>query len=76
MTTKDAPKKGRFFIHTALGLSDKEDDEISKELLACYDSEDTMPEVLAAAVKGRVAADVMMGYMIAILCISNSEVKL
>ena len=76
MTTEDAPKKGRFVIHTALGLSVKEDDEISEKLQECYDSGDTMPDVLAAAVKDRSPYDVMMGYNLASLFIANSEVKL
>ena len=76
MTTEDVPAKGRFFIHTALGLSDADDDKIAKELLDCYESEDTMPDVLVAAAKERVAADVMMGYKIAILFTENSGEQL
>ena len=76
MTTEEVPKKGRFFIHEALGLSAEEDDEIAKELLECYESGDIMTDVLAAAVEGRVVADVMMGYKIAILFTKNGEAKL
>ena len=76
MTTEDVPAKGRFFIHTALGLSDADDDELAKELLDCYESEDIMSDVLSAAAKGRVAADVMMGYKVALLFAANNEAKL
>ena len=76
MTAEVAPKKGRFLIHTVLGLSDKEADELSKKLFECYESGETMIDVLEAAAKGRVAADVMMGYNLASLFIANSEVKL
>ena len=73
ISTEDSPAEGRFLIHAALGVSDKDDDGIAEELLDCYESEDTMPDVLEAATKGRVAADVMMGYKIAILFTKNSE---